>query len=655
MHARLVRRMAAVIAVVTLAGAGLVAAGSTAASAKAAPRFHLVRTTRPLRTIGRPAAQRSGARMTALAVSSGDAATDADLYRRHNANEADLEGGDAVHEGEVSAPGATSHTGTSTTKGTSWQGSNHFDSRYSGGGNQFSGEPPDQGLCANDSKEFEIVNQVVQVYTRNGTPLLQGTSAIPNSGPVGITLNEFFGYPPAFDRTNVVFGLFIFDVSCAYDAGVGRWYVSAAAFDQDPATGDFTGQAHALLAVSTGSNPLGTFKVYDIDTTNDGSNGTPNHNCEGGPCFGDYPQLGFDANGVYITTNEFDFFGPNFHGAQLYAVSKKDVVAGKASPKTQVIQNISAPSVNDLAYTLMPVNSLPQDEESAHNGTMYFGMTQSPFFDATASAISLWRLTNTKSLSFSPNLQLAESSIPTAPYATPPAAQQEAGSTPLLDLLNAGGFGPVPVQAGPWPLDSGPGKVGGGWLRNGVVYLVAGVALQGPGGATISEDGLTWAPADVHAGLFYVALKPSTWTSSVSRLFQGSIDVKGENLIYPSLSMNSWGKGAIGVTLSGPDWYPSSAYIPFGASGPTGKVQVAAAGKGPNDGFSGTALGGYRTRWGDYGAAATSPDGTLWVANEYIAQTCTLDDWIANGFTDFTCGNTRTQLANWSTRVVRAG
>ena len=29
-----------------------------------------------------------------------------------------------------------------------WQGSNHFDNRYSDNGNQFSSEPPDQGLCA---------------------------------------------------------------------------------------------------------------------------------------------------------------------------------------------------------------------------------------------------------------------------------------------------------------------------------------------------------------------------------------------------------------------------------------------------------------------------------------------------------------------------
>ena len=655
MPSRLIRRAAAAIGVITLATAGLTMAGQ-AATARPVQRVHLLRTVAPVRTLARASAAsaRAAARAQAQAAalpSGGENSLDAELYRKHNANEADLEGGDAVHQGEVAAPNASSHSGTSGSKGTSWEGSNHFDSRYSGGGNQFSGEPPDQGLCANNTREFEIVNQVVQVYTRSGTPLLAGTSGEPGfTGPIGITLNEFYGFPPAIDRTTGVYGLFIFDVNCQYDSGANRWYVSAAAFDQDPATGDFTGRAHALLAVSTSGNPLGSFKVYDIDTTNDGTDGTPNHNCDGGFCFGDYPQLGFDANGVYITTNEFDLFGPNFHGAQLYALSKIDLLFGKASPRMQVLQNIVAPSVNDLAYTLMPVASLPQDYEASHGGTMYFGMSQSPFVDGTANAVSLWRLTNTKSLSFKPNLSLAETSIPTAAYAVPPASQQKAGDTPLLDCVNGGCFGgPFPQQAGPWPLDSGPGKVGAGWLRNGVVYLVGGTALAGPGGANISQDGLTWEAADVHAGVAYVALRPSTWNSSVSRLFQGSVDVKGQNLIYPSLAMNAAGKGAIGVTLSGPDWYPTSAYIPFSTFGPSGSVQIAAKGAGPNDGFSATIVGGYRTRWGDYGAAATSPDGMLWVANEYIAQTCDLDTYLQD---DQTCGNTRTLYANWSTRVV---
>ena len=58
-----------------------------------------------------------------------------------------------------------------------------------------------------------------------------------------------------------------------------------------------------------------------------------------------------------------------------------------------------------------------------------------------------------------------------------------------------------------------------------------------------------------------------------------------------------------------------------------------------------------RTRWGDYGAAVT--DGSsIWIASEYIGQTCTYAQYYptrrARRFGS--CGGTRTSLANWGTR-----
>ena len=53
-------------------------------------------------------------------------------------------------------------------------------------------------------------------------------------------------------------------------------------------------------------------------------------------CFGDYPHLGSDANGIYLTTNEYSFFGNEFHGAQIYAFSKAQLAAG--APTLSVTQ-----------------------------------------------------------------------------------------------------------------------------------------------------------------------------------------------------------------------------------------------------------------------------------------------------------------------------
>ena len=65
-----------------------------------------------------------------------------------------------------------------------------------------------------------------------------------------------------------------------------------------------------------------------------------------------------------------------------------------------------------------------------------------------------------------------------------------------------------------------------------------------------------------------------------------------------------------------------------------------------------------RTRWGDYGAAVT--DGNdIWIASEYIGQTCTLTGpgqyYPARRVspTSAACGETRVALTNWYTRISK--
>jgi hypothetical protein len=74
--------------------------------------------------------------------------------------------------------------------------------------------------------------------------------------------------------------------------------------------------------------------------TNDGRNGEQTH--PGCPCEGDQPLLGIDANGVYITTNEFPINGPGFNGAQIYAIQKSALVAG-TTPNVQRFEGTQGP------------------------------------------------------------------------------------------------------------------------------------------------------------------------------------------------------------------------------------------------------------------------------------------------------------------------
>ena len=43
-----------------------------------------------------------------------------------------------------------------------------------------------------------------------------------------------------------------------------------------------------------------------------------------------------DANGVYLTTNEYSLFGSGYNGAQIYALPKTALYAGPTVPVTQV-------------------------------------------------------------------------------------------------------------------------------------------------------------------------------------------------------------------------------------------------------------------------------------------------------------------------------
>src|SRR6185369_13638549 len=110
----------------------------------------------------------------------------------------------------------------------------------------------------------------------------------------------------------------------------------------------------------------------------DGTNATPDHHCPltnagtgHGPCLGDYPHIGADANGFYITTNEYSFFGPEFKSAQVYALSKSALVSGAASVAVTQFDTVGADNGNP-GFTLWPATSPAGAYETGAGGTEYF-------------------------------------------------------------------------------------------------------------------------------------------------------------------------------------------------------------------------------------------------------------------------------------------
>src|SRR5262249_35411756 len=206
-------------------------------------------------------------------------------------------------------------------------GLNFHDQRFANGGNQFSVEPPDQGLCAGNGFVVESANDVLRIYGASGTAL----TAV-------VDLNTFYGYPPAINRgvTPLQFGPSVTDPSCYFDADTQRWFHLVLTLDRaSPTTQTLSGANHLDLPVSTTSDPTGSWVVYRIPVQNDGTQGTPDHNCRArvsgqlvhGPCLGDYPHIAPDANGIFLTTNEFNLFASGFRGAQVYELSKSALAA----------------------------------------------------------------------------------------------------------------------------------------------------------------------------------------------------------------------------------------------------------------------------------------------------------------------------------------
>jgi hypothetical protein len=395
---------------------------------------------------------------------------------------------------------------------------------------------------------------------------------------------------------------------------------------------------------------MGTWSVSHIDVTDDGTGGTPAH--PGCPCIGDYPHIGVDRTGYYISTNEYPWATDGFVGSQLYAMSKQQLASGAESVTvTQLDLSRGDPSGNP-GFTVWPAQTPDGGYATAAGGTEYFLSTNAaPEANGTgrSNQLLVWSLTNTGSLATTPNLGLHVKALTVGDYTIPPPAEQKAGPTPLADCLNitacakAVNGTPDKYKESEAVLDSLDSRMQQVTYTHGALYGAHGTGLD-VGSATV--------PKAQRAGVAWYSVSPATATNgnlSASLTGQGRLAVAGNDLTMPALVVRPNGSGWLGVTLTGSDHYPSAAAVQVTGSRPSTTVSVLAEGVGPEDGFSAYQLFGGRPRWGDYGAAAVDGAGRIWVANEWIGQSCTLAQYQAAPFGQ--CGGTRTVLANWSTRI----
>ena len=578
--------------------------------------------------------------------------------------------------GSSSPVGATSQPKNVTTSApdvlATFDGINHNQQRF-GTPNQFSLEPPDQGLCVGsdglgNTLVLEVVNDTLRVYTTGGAAVTKP-----------VALNAFLGYAPAIIRTThpVTFGPFVTDPSCIYDKPTGRWFILVLTLDTFPHPGSdglqhFKGTNHLDLAVSNSSNPLDGWTVFRIAAQDDGTAGTPDHHCSDGAssatplptnphaCFGDFPHIGSNGDGIFLTTNEYSFFGPEFHGAQVYALSKSQLTSGGGTASlTQFdTHGLDTFGFGRNGFTLWP-SVTPVDGgygggDATSGGTEYFLSTNggaeahdtgdgtSTFHASTQ--LLVWSLTNTSSLDTTPALTLSASQLGVGLYTLPPSAEQKSGNQPLRTCLNNNPCS-VFLEGIKDPFAEKAANLDSSDTREMQVTWVGGSLWgaidTGVNSANSKQAGIEWFKVSANGG-----------SSGASLAGSGYLSLGNDNLTYPAIGITTKGNGVIAFTVVGSDFYPSAGYALIGSGG-VGDVHIAAMGQGPDDGFTNYRLFANgpnftpRPRWGDYGAAVPWGD-TVWIASEYIGQSCDFSTWLN---TNFRCGGTRTALGNWGTRI----
>jgi hypothetical protein len=470
-----------------------------------------------------------------------------------------VNGHDAFHRGTVGGSAATHllphPLGLSVASAGSllqnWNGLSDLDQTSIAG---YEDTPPDPGLCVgwfgtSQKSVVELVNNLIAIYTPAGKLL--------KAAPL----------PVAFGDPNV-----LSDPRCFYDMSTASFYMTVIS-----CTTCTTDTSTDVLVVSHDLH----FATYRLDTSN------------GGRCFGDQPHTGYDANAVYISTDEFCGPGGNtYSGALLFGLSKPQLAAVALAVNVQEWGPLSLGSVPIL--TLEPAVGNDTGTEYLLNS---FPFDQSGNINSVSNQLGFWSVKNDLSITTGHPATLAGQIISSEQYAFPvPAASTGDGSVERFGVtseqfLNPGDDRMLQVQA---VLDEHTNSV--------QLYAALDTSLI-IGSDPSNRDGAAW-----------FALNPA----AKSITSQGYVGVAGAYLLYPAILHTQEGTTAITFTITSPTRNPSAAYVVEKSWQTTfGPVHFSAVGAGPHTSLSDSYSS--RPRWGDYSAATLDPNALdFWMATEDI-------------------------------------
>ncbi|HEX9036375.1 MAG TPA: hypothetical protein VF808_05230 [Ktedonobacterales bacterium] len=400
--------------------------------------------------------------------------------------------------------------------------------------------PPDQAIAAAPGYVFEGVNNVMEVYT---------TAYAKKYGPW--TPDQLFA---SVKHTGDVFG----DPQITFDAERAVYLISW--LEINPTTG--ADSIDLAVSLTSTPSPLTNFRVYQIPASTTGSDD-----------FCDYPTLGYDYWGAYVTCITFSVASGVFTGNRTYAFDINKLLTGSVVLVWygNVLTALNCSTACTPAFRVSPAmeDGVPQAE--------WLSATDVGF-GATSSNLTLCALTNTHALETggTPTASCSNNTLPAA-YTDSMGAPQPGTATTVYP-----GDGYKQIA-----------------YRNGQLYFAFPEAVSCGGSAV---DGIYWAAVDPQLSTIaahnpqQVAGIVSAYTNQGVFCFTGGTD----NLYMPSLVAGTEGDMALVFNDSGPALAPSVYYTGRAAADAPGTMGQGSAWKAVVTGTNSNDSG----RWGDYSACA---------------------------------------------------
>ena len=221
------------------------------------------------------------------------------------------------------------------------------------------------------------------------------------------------------------------------------------------------------------------------------------------------------------------------------------------------ITPLSSPGGVPFPFSLQPSISPDCNGASDNGGTEYFVSTYDDFSLAN-NKVSVWAMTDTDTLNAEVGIPgFTTLAVNTESFTLPVFASQKPGPIPLGKSMGQ-------PEGTLNPDDERMQQV---VFADGHLWSSVSTALQ--------------VGANTLDGAAYFVIKPS-WPNGVLKASvtrQGYVATANNNLLYPAIGVSENGNGAMVFTLTGPDYFPSAAYIPITLSGGVAAdIRLAAAG-----------------------------------------------------------------------------